>query len=76
MSRRLELLRAAVAARAASWGASRALEVELGFDDVPGKVDTYLHEQIATFASGLNWDDDVSAITEDMLDQLVKGLPS
>ncbi len=68
---KLELLRAAVAAKIAYWNANRALELALGFDDVPDGVDEHIENTISSLAAAR---DDVSWIDEVELAELVDPL--
>jgi hypothetical protein len=58
----LTLLREAARAKLAYWDASRTLEIHLGLDDVPDRVDAAIQDTIASIASSV---DDPDEIGED-----------
>lgn len=74
----LTLLRQAVAARIASWDAAGALETHLGFPggDVPDKIDTFICDEINSFASSYpgQADETMPAITQAHADDFEYGV--
>lgn len=70
----LDLLKAAVAARLASWDTTSALEEALGYPDgdVPQEIDEVIYDSIATLANSCNSPDDVAQEHVDWLLKQVK----
>lgn len=69
---RLDIFRAAVQAKLDFWNALRALEIEMGFEEIPDDVSDYIYDQLEDLAAGC---DNIDWIDERQLAEFSEGIP-